>query len=137
MPNFALCSYCVLLTLLSGIYCSRAAEPSSGQSSEVSAVNMNKRVMAGRSVHLSIDNTIGDLLVHPAFVGFGRLILPWDDRDVDDKMPLHSIGALLPYHTHVNPNDVVTALNRMIDDASAGKTVFYDFYTQAQKQGNC
>ena len=136
MHTFALGSFCVLLTALTVIDCPGAREPGSGQSSRISAVTMNKQVMAARSVHLSTDSTIGDLLSHPAFVGFGRLILPWDDRNVDEKMPLHDIGALLPYHTHVNPNDVVTALNRMIDDASAGKTVFYDFYTEAQKQAD-
>jgi acetyl esterase/lipase len=34
----------------------------------------------------------------------------------------------------VHPGDVVTALNRMIDEASTGKTVFYEFYTGTQKQ---
>lgn len=48
-------------------------------------------------------------------------------------MPLGAIGRLLPYHGHVNPEVVVSSLNRMVDDASAGKTVFYDFYTKAQK----
>jgi len=57
------------------------------------------------------------------------LILPWDDRAYDGRMRLSTIGSLLPYHSHVNPGDVVTALNRMIDDASKGKTVFYEFYT--------
>jgi len=28
--------------------------------------------------------------------GHARLILPWDDRDYDDQMPLKSIGSLLP-----------------------------------------
>ena len=68
------------------------------------------------------------------FAGFARLTLPWDDRDYDDTMRLTDIGALLPYHSHVNPDVVVSSLNRMIDDASVGKTVFYDIYTKAQKQ---
>ena len=50
------------------------------------------------------------------------------------NMPLRNIGSLLPYHTHVDPAVVVSSLNRMIDDASAGKTIFYDIYTDAQKQ---
>ncbi len=49
-------------------------------------------------------------------------------------MPLRIIGSLLPYHTHVDPSVVVSSLNRMIDDASPGKTIFYDIYTDAQKQ---
>ena len=88
---------------------------------------MTAQVRADRGGHLTIDSSIRDLLRHPAFAGFGQLILPWDDRAYDDSMPLSNIGALLPYHSHVNPDIVVGALNRMIDDVSGGKTIFYDF----------
>jgi acetyl esterase/lipase len=84
--------------------------------------------------HLRVDDTVGDLLAHPAFAGFGRLLLPWDDHRVDTSMRLREIGSLLPYHTHVDPAVVVSSLNRMIDDAAAGRTVFLDFYTAAEKE---
>jgi len=83
--------------------------------------------------HLRVDDTVGDVLRHPAFAGFGRLLLPWDDRRADTAMRVREIGSLLPYHTHVNPAVVVSALNRMIDEAAAGRTVFLDFYTDAEK----
>ena len=60
--------------------------------------------------------------------------MPWDDRTYDENLPLTRIGSLLPYHTHVDPETVTSALNRMIDDAASGKTVFYRFYTEAQTQ---
>ena len=41
---------------------------------------------------------------------------------------------MLPYHTHVDPETVASALNRMIDDASGGRTVFYRFYSEAERQ---
>ena len=84
--------------------------------------------------HLGVESTIGDLLRHPAFAGFARLILPWDDRAYDEQMPLTRIGSLLPYHSHVDPETVASALNRMIDEAARGKTVFYRFYSEAQRQ---
>jgi acetyl esterase/lipase len=86
------------------------------------------------AVHVRADDTVGDLLAHPAFAGFGRLLLPWDDRRVDSTMRLREVGSLLPYHTHVDPAVVVSSLNRMIDDAAAGQTVFHDFYTAAEKE---
>jgi len=84
--------------------------------------------------HLRVDDTVGDMLRHPAFAGFGRLLLPWDDRRVDTAMRLREIGSLLPYHTYVNAAVVVSSLNRMIDDAAAGRTVFLDFYSDAEKE---
>lgn len=84
--------------------------------------------------HLSPESTVGDLLSHPAFRGFARLTLPWDDRRYDETMRLGEIGSLLPYHSHVDPAATVAGLNRMIDDVGAGNAVFHDFYTEAQKQ---
>ena len=95
---------------------------------------MNAQARGNRDGPLNSDASIRDLLSHAAFAGFGHLILPWDGRAYDGSMRLSNISSLLPYHSHVNPGDVVTALNRMIDEASTGKTVFYDFYTGAQKQ---
>jgi acetyl esterase/lipase len=82
--------------------------------------------------HLTTRSSLRDVLSHPAFRGFGDQLLPWDDRAYDEHMPLSQIGSLLPYHTLVDPATVTSALNRMIDDVSGGKTVFYRFYTEAQ-----
>ena len=84
--------------------------------------------------HLSVASRIRDVLNHPAFAGHGRLILPWDDRAYDEDTRLSNIASLLPYHSHVSPDVVVAALNHMIDDVNSGKTVFFDFYTEAQKR---
>ena len=102
----------------------------------VSSAETNAQAQAGgnKGGHLAADNRLRDLLQHPAFAGFGRLILPWDNRTYDESMPLSSLGSLLPYHTQVRPDVVVGSLNRMIDDVNDGKPVFYDFYTAAQKQ---
>jgi acetyl esterase/lipase len=86
------------------------------------------------ATHLTVDHSIRDLLNHPALAGYGRLILPWDDRAYDEDMRLSNVGSLLPYHSHVRPDVVVGALNRMIDDASSGKAVFFNIYTDAQKR---
>ena len=86
------------------------------------------------AAHLRVDDTVGDVLEHPAFAGFARLLLPWDDRRYETTMRLREIGSLLPYHSQVDPAVVVSSLNRMIDDAAAGRTVFHDFYTAAEKE---
>jgi acetyl esterase/lipase len=88
------------------------------------------------SMHLSIDNTLQDLLRHPSFAGHARLLLPWDDRAYDEAMPLSQIGALLPYHSHVEPRIVVDALNRMIDDTRRGQAVFHRFYSPDQRRAD-
>jgi hypothetical protein len=58
---------------------------------------------------LNATDSIGDLLGHPAFAGFARLLLPWDGRRYDENTRLHDIGSLLPYHSHVDTKTVVGA----------------------------
>lgn len=108
-----------------------AAVTSGGVSAEAASVNAATQTPAA---HLRVDDTVGDVLAHPTFAGFARLLLPWDDRRYDAAMRLREIGSLLPYHTHVDPGVVVSSINRMIDDAAAGRPVFHDFYTAAEKE---
>jgi len=83
--------------------------------------------------HLSKDSTLGDLLSHPAFQGFAQHLLPWDDRQYDLNLPIRNIGSLMPYHSVVNPDDIVGALNVMIDQAKRGHAIFYDIYSEKEK----
>lgn len=126
-------TFCVLVALLICVPHPRADEQGAGRPVVDAPSDTNHPAMQARNRHLSVDSTISDVIAHPAFESFGRLIFPWDDRTPDPTMPLREIGALLPYHSKVNPVDVVSALNRVIDDASDGKKTFYDFYTEAQK----
>lgn len=87
-----------------------------------------------RHVHLKPESSLADLLNHPAFAGHARLLLPWDNHAYDGTMQISDIGSLLPYHSNVDTDVVVSALNRMIDDVSNRQTVFYDLYSAKQKQ---
>ena len=95
---------------------------------------MNEQAKRTTALRLTTDHTIGDLLEHPAFAGFSRLLLPWDDRTYDRRMRLQDVGSLLPYHSHVDPATVVGGLNRIIEDVNNGRPVFYDFYTDEEKK---
>jgi hypothetical protein len=52
--------------------------------------------------HVSVDNTVRDIVDHPAFEGFGQFILPLEPG-YDADMPLTRVGSLLPYHSDVKP----------------------------------
>jgi acetyl esterase/lipase len=84
--------------------------------------------------HLRAESTMGDLLRHPAFAGFARLLLPWDDRVYDEQIKLSAIGPLLPYHSHMDAASTIGALNRLIDDAGQGRPIFFDIYNEAEKR---
>lgn len=84
--------------------------------------------------HLTTNDYVRDLVSHPAFKEFGELLLPWGDNTFHYNTPLHQVGTLMPYHSQVKPDIIVGALNHMINEVNAGKTIFYNFYTAGQKQ---
>jgi acetyl esterase/lipase len=83
---------------------------------------------------ITINDSVHHVVNHPAFIGFAKYILPWDDNSDYFDTRLSSVGSLLPYHNHVNPSIVVGTINHMIDEINDGKTIFYDFYTEQEKQ---
>ncbi len=86
--------------------------------------------------YLKNNDTISDLLKHPAFKGFGQHLLTRDEDIHNQKLRLSDIATLLPYHSFVRPDVVVRALNHIIHDAGEGKKIFYDLYTDRQKREN-
>lgn len=84
--------------------------------------------------HLTINSYVRDIVKHPAFKGFGELLLPHDDNSSYYDMQLSQVASLMPYHSHVEPDIVIGAMNRMIDEANNGQEVFYNFYSIEQKQ---
>lgn len=86
--------------------------------------------------HVSADTTIAQLLAHPAFAGFGQHLLTREGDVSKGDMPLRDVRSLLPYHTAVDVPSVVAAINRMIDSANRGEAIFYDFYSEQDRQAD-
>lgn len=83
---------------------------------------------------LTTSDYMRDIVNHPAFKGFGELLLPRDNNSGSYDTQLRNVGTLMPYHNHVVPEDVVRAINHMIDDVKEGKTIFYSIYSDEQKR---
>lgn len=107
-------------------------DPAGGRTE--TAMPQSERAETTERRQLSATSTVGDILRHPAFSGHARRILPWDDRPYDEAMRLSDIDGLLPYHSAIDTGIVLGGLNRMIDDVAAGRQVFYDLYSEADKR---
>lgn len=86
--------------------------------------------------HLKLENTIADLLRHPAFSGFAPHLLTRDSDLRQMELPLGQISRLMPYHGNVDAATVISALNAMVDSAGAGRTLFYNVYDAEQKRAD-
>ena len=125
-----------MLPMLLAMPYSEASETGSTSTTRAAVHATQEGGVTPRHAPLRPQDHLGDVLNHTAFRGFSQRILPWDGRAYDQAMPLGEIGQLLPYHSHVDLGVVVAALNRMVDDTNAGRSVFYDFHTDAEKQAN-
>ena len=96
----------------------------SARSSE-SVNDMTKPFTQTSSIQSAIDD--------PAFDSFGRLLFPLDDYyySGDTLEDLH-----LVYYSHIDPNETVEIVNTLHDRSAAGQTVFYDIYTDAEKDAD-
>ena len=107
-------------------------ESADGNKSQSEITNEPEKVYS----HLTTDNLVSDLVNHPAFNGFGELLLSRDNNSAYYNLRLRNVATLAPYHSHVNPADVIDALNHMIDEEGAGKSIFYDFYPEEKKESD-
>ena len=107
----------------------------SGKCQENGDKTMNEEEKVGKSYsHLTVNDSVRQIVNHRAFKGFAGHLLPWNDNSRYYEVPLTDVRTLMPYHSHVKPEVVVDALNHMIDEINEGKKIFYEFYTGEQKE---
>jgi acetyl esterase/lipase len=124
-------SLCLLFSLLMLLGCTRKDVIKAGNNVIDTEYSEENGEMYN---HLTTDNSIRDIVNHPAFEGFGELLLPRDNNSGYYDTQLRNVGSLMPYHSHVDPDIVVGAINHMIDEINDGKTIFYNFYVEQEKQ---
>ncbi|MDO9375847.1 MAG: alpha/beta hydrolase [Ferruginibacter sp.] len=83
---------------------------------------------------LTLNHKVQDIVDHPSFEGFGEMLLPLDDNSSYYNTSLRAVSSLMPYHSSVQPDIVLAAINNMIGQVGKGNTVFYNFYPVGQKQ---
>lgn len=89
--------------------------------------------MMDKSYFLTETNTIADMVNHPALMDFGTHLLP-RPQETQSRLLLRDVGKLMPWHSHIVPQVVLQAINRMITDSMAGKDIFYSFYQEQTKK---
>ena len=78
------------------------------------------------------ETPIGEVINAPAFGDYGRLLFPAQDGYWSGE----TLGDLhLTWYSHIDPEATVEIVNTLRDRA-AGETVFYDIYTDAEKNAD-
>ena len=81
----------------------------------------------------TVDTKISDVINDPVFGDYGRLIFPVDTGFYSGE----TLGELrLTWYSNISPDKTVEITNYMRDHAEAGDVIFYDIYTDEEKQSD-
>ena len=81
----------------------------------------------------TVDTAISDVISDPVFGDYGRLIFPVDSGYYSGN----TLGELqLTWYHNIDPDKTVEIANDLRDRAAAGETVFYDIYTEEEKEAD-
>ncbi|MDR1530796.1 MAG: hypothetical protein LBS62_01165 [Clostridiales bacterium] len=86
------------------------------------------------TTYFSTDSTVGEVVGNDVFKGFGQFLFPNGGNTRNASLKLSNIGSLVPYHSNIKTDTTVDTLNYMYSAANAGQTIFYDIYTDSEKQ---
>lgn len=77
------------------------------------------------------ETRIDEVINHPAFEGYGRLIFPVNSAYYSGE----TLGELrLTWYSNIDADKTVEIANYFKDSALAGETIFYDIYTPQEKE---
>lgn len=82
-------------------------------------------------------STVGEVISDPCFEDFGRLLFPVD-RSVSENMTLEEIssGSVYVWYNYIDPDKTVEIIQSLHDHAAAGEQVFYDIYSEEEKEAD-
>lgn len=90
-------------------------------------------VQTDTSKAYTVDTKISDVINDPVFGDYGRLIFPVDTGFYGGD----TLGGLrLTWYSNISPDKTVEITNYMRDHAEAGDVIFYDIYTDEEKQSD-
>ena len=122
---------CVLLCF-SG--CQAASVPGAGSTQAGEQANAQQEAEGEQmNEEYTADSLIADVMRAPAFEGYGHLLFPVDTGYYSGD----TLGELqLTWYHNIDPEKTVEIVNHLKSRAQAGETVFYDIYTQQEKQAD-
>lgn len=95
--------------------------------------NIIEEVSTLENSEFTKDTKVIDVINAPCFEGYGRLIFPVNAA-IDENLTLEHADELLKWYNCINPDKTVEIVNYMKSKAENGEVIFYDIYTDEEKQ---
>ncbi len=114
----------LILVLLTG--CGVGAESASGSETAQSNISYHDS-------DFTQDTSIQDVMNYPGFGSYGRLIFPVNDGYYGGNT-LETLS--LTWYSNIQPDKTVEIVNYMKNHADAGDVIFYDIYSDEEKEAD-
>lgn len=82
---------------------------------------------------VTADTLIFDVINDPLLEGYGQLLFPTGFCEPTADMTLADMPDILPWYSEIRTSTTMEVVNYLLDQRSAGQTVFYDIYTDEEK----
>lgn len=86
-----------------------------------------------KTEYVNYNTKIIDVINNKLFEGFGEFVFPLN-YGYDNDMTISDIDDLLPYHNYINADTTVEVINYMLDEVNKEHKIFYDLYSDREKQ---
>ena len=125
-----------MVTILTAVMlgaCGNAGQPGEHSGSETSRDVKTIQTERDTEKPYTADTKIEEVVSNPAFGEYGRLIFPVEESYYSGN----TLGELqLTWYNNIEPDKTVDIANYMKEQAEAGKTIFYDIYTDEEKKAS-
>ena len=81
------------------------------------------------------NSKVTEVMRDPAFGDYGQLIFPVDIA-ISEDLELKDVEDILPWYSEVNPKKTVEIVNYMKDRVTDGEQIFYDIYSEEEKEAD-
>ena len=81
------------------------------------------------------NSKVTDVMRDPTYGDYGHLIFPVDIA-ISEDLELKDVEDILPWYSEVNPKKTVEIVNYMKDRVTDGEQIFYDIYSEEEKEAD-
>lgn len=81
------------------------------------------------------NSKVTEVMRDPAFGDYRHLIFPVDIA-ISEDLELKDVEDILPWYSEVNPKKTVEIVNYMKERVTDGEQIFYDIYSEEEKEAN-
>ena len=113
--------------------CGAALRNGSPENSNETAEKNSGQAGPGAAGPYTVDTKISEVINDPVFGEYGRLLFPVNSAYYSGD----TLGELrLTWYSNIDANKTVEIVNSLRSRAAAGETVFYDIYTEEEKEAD-